>query len=53
MCQTLSKALDISSATARVASDLLQALAIVSDTAVARSSVDFSLMEIRQKAKLL
>ena len=31
-CQTLSKALDISSATARVDSNLLKALAILSDT---------------------
>ena len=39
-CQTLSKALDISSATARVAPDLLKALAILSDTTVKRSAVD-------------
>ena len=39
-CQTLSKALDISSATARVAPDLLKALAILSDTTVRRSAVD-------------
>ena len=37
-CQTLSKALDISSATARVAPDLLKALAILSDTTVRRSN---------------
>ena len=39
-CQTLSKALDISSATARVAPDLLKVLAILSDTTVRRSAVD-------------
>ena len=39
-CQTLSKALDISSATARVAPDLLKALAILSNTTVRRSAVD-------------
>ena len=39
-CQTLSKALDISSATARVAPHLLKALAILSDTTV-RSAVDW------------
>ena len=39
-CQTLSKALDISSATARVAPDLLKALATVSDVTVRRSAVD-------------
>ena len=39
-CQTLSKALDISSVTARVAPDLLKALAILSDTTVRRSAVD-------------
>ena len=37
--QTLSKALDISSATAPVAPDLLKALAILSDTMVRRSAV--------------
>ena len=40
VCQTLSKALDISSATARVAPDLLKALAILSDATVRRSAVD-------------
>ena len=35
-----SKALDISSATARVAQDLLKALVILSDTTVRRSAVD-------------
>ena len=39
-CQTLSKALDISSATAWVALDLLRALAILSDTTIRRSAVD-------------
>ena len=39
-CQTLSKAFDISSATARVSPDLLKALAILLDTTVRRSSVD-------------
>ena len=39
-CQTLSEALDISSATARVTPDLLKALAILSDTIVRRSAVD-------------
>ena len=38
-CQTLLKALDISSARARVAPDLLRALAILSDTTVRRSAV--------------
>ena len=37
---TLSKALDISSATARVVPDLLKALAFLSDTTVRRSAVD-------------
>ena len=40
-CQTLSKALDISGATARVAPDLLKDLAILSDTTVSRSDVDW------------
>ena len=39
-CQTLSKALGISSVTARVAPDLLKALTILSDTAVTTSAVD-------------
>ena len=38
--QAMSKALDISSATARVAQDLLKALAILSDTTARRSTVD-------------
>ena len=37
---TLSKALNISSATARVAPDLLKALEILSDTSLRRSAVD-------------
>ena len=36
----LTKALDISSATARVAPDLLKAVAVLSDTTVRRSAVD-------------
>ena len=39
-CLTLSKALDISSATAQVAPQLLKAQAILSDTTVQRSAVD-------------
>ena len=39
-CQTLSKPLDISSATTRVAPDLLKVLAILLDTTVRRSAVD-------------
>ena len=39
-CQTLSKALDISIATAPIAPDLLKALAILSDTPVKRSADD-------------
>ena len=39
-CQTLWKALDISSATARVAPDSLKPLAFLSDTTVKRSAVD-------------
>ena len=38
--QTMSKASDISSATARVAPNLLKVLAILSDTIVRRSAVD-------------
>ena len=38
-CHTLSKALDISIATARVAPDLLKVLAILSDTTIRRSAV--------------
>ena len=40
-CQTLSRALDISSATAPVALDLLKALTILSDATVRRSAVDW------------
>ena len=40
-CQTLPKALDISSATAQVAPDLLKALAILSGTTLRRSAVDW------------
>ena len=39
-CQTLSKALDVSNGTARVAPDLLKTKAILSDTTVRRSAVD-------------
>ena len=39
-CQTLSKALDISSATAWVAPDLIKALAILLDATVRRPAVD-------------
>ena len=39
-CQTLSKTLDIASATAQVALGLLKAQAILSDTIVKRSAVD-------------
>ena len=39
-CQALSKALDISSATAGVAPDRLKALAILSGTTVRRSAVN-------------
>ena len=39
-CQTLPKALVVSSATAGVALDLLTALTFLSDTTVARSAVD-------------
>ena len=39
-CQTLLKALNISSASAQVVSDLLKALAIQSDTSVRRSAID-------------
>ena len=40
-CPTLSKALDISTATAQVAPDLLKALAILSGTTARRSAVDW------------
>ena len=50
-CQTLSKALDILSATVWVALDLLKALAILSDKAVRGSAVDC--MKISKKATFL
>ena len=40
-CQSLSEALDISSAIAWVAPDLLKTLAILSDTTVRKSAVDW------------
>ena len=40
LSQTLSKALDITSATTRVVQNLLKALALLSDTTVRRSAVD-------------
>ena len=46
-----SKALDISSATVRIAQDLLKALAILSDTTFRRSAVDQS--EKRKNATFL
>ena len=59
-CQTLSKTLDISSATARVAPDLLKALAIVSDATVRTSAVDHKkeghsnqIYQIHVKSKIL
>ena len=39
-CQTASKAVDISSATARVTPDLFKTIAILSDTTVRKSAVD-------------
>ena len=57
-CQTLSKALDKSSATARVATDLLKGLstlAILSDATVRKSAVDQEdikpILESRKKAR--
>ena len=44
-CQTLSKALDISSAIARVAPDLIKTLAILADTTVKKSSVEWEDMK--------
>ena len=38
--RTLSKALDISCATAQIASDLLKVLAILSDATVKKSAID-------------
>ena len=40
-CQTLSKALDMSSATIQVAPDLLKALTVLSDTTARRFAVDW------------
>ena len=40
-CETLSKALDISSVTDWVAPDLLKAITVLSDTTVRRSAVDW------------
>ena len=40
-CQSLSKAFNISTTTAQLAPDLLKALAILSDTTVRRSAVDW------------
>ena len=44
-CQTLSKALDMSSTTAQVARDLLKAPAILSNTTIRRSAVDWEDLE--------
>ena len=54
VCQTLSKALDISSATAWVAPDLLKALAILSVTTIKKSAVDWEdlkpyILEIKKR----
>ena len=54
----MSKALDMSSATARVAPDLLKPLEILSNTTVRRSTVDQedlkkTILEIRKKAIVL
>ena len=50
-CQTVSKALDISSATARVAPDLIKAVAILSDTTVTRSAVDEKDLKLNCKSE--
>ena len=50
-CHTVSKALDISSATAVVAPDLLKALAILSDTTVTRSAVDEKDLKLNCKSE--
>ena len=50
-CQTLSTALDISGATARVAPDLFYALVIISDTIVRRSAVDQEDLKPYQKSE--
>ena len=49
--QTLSKALDMSSAAARIAPDLLKALTILSDTAVRRTSVDWKDLKLYWKSE--
>ena len=55
--QILPKVFDISSATARVVPDLLKALAILSDTVIRRSAVDWDnlkiILELRKKATFL
>ena len=50
-CQTLSKALDTSSATTWVAPDLLKVPAILLDTTVRRSAVDGEDLKPYQKQK--
>ena len=50
--QTLWKALDISSATAREAPDLLKALAVLSDTTSRRSAVDREDQKLYWKSKI-
>ena len=50
-CQTLSKALDISSATAWIAPDLLKALEILSDTTVRRSAIDWEYLKPYRKSE--
>ena len=50
-CQTLSKVLDISSATAREARDLLKDLAILWDAIVRRSAVDWEDLKPYRKFK--
>ena len=57
-CQTLSKAMDMSSATAQVAPKLLKALAILSDTTVSKKICSWSrwpktILEIRKKITFL
>ena len=52
-CQTPSKALDMSSAAAWVAPDLLKALASLSDTTVRRSAVDQEDLKLYWKSKKL
>ena len=50
--QTLWKVLDISSATAQVAPDLLKALAVLSDTTRRRSAVDWEDQKLYWKSKI-